>query len=405
MTTVANQISLVSYSGTIFDQQTQGSCKANQIVGALQMMSNMFGVDLPDLSRQQLYNDTRAIMGTFNTDSGSSTYAAEKAAMTIGIADESSFTYGLSNLYAKPSDSVHAEAADMKVQGFTHASEYGNSGFYATWIGDKLMQGKPVLVDAYVHYGFGIDPNSFLNPINAGHAYLIVGIDYTARTYTVQNSWGEGWANGGYGTIKFTDLPGIGPTAGGPWGTSYQDLLGISTIDGFGGTNLLWTTERVEVAQHYATVLGRAAEVSGLDWWASANLNSEMLTTSLLNSAEGQAIYGSMSNTQFVDAMYANVLGRAADASGAAFYLGFLDQGWSRGKIMDIVINAVEATNAEAAAHDHLLNLTNLSAYVSVTMQYQGGHDADIHAAMAQVTSDANALEVIKVGVQSLVYG
>lgn len=400
MSTLATTISLVNYSGTIFDQQTQGSCKANQICGAVQLMSNIFGVHLPDLSRQQLYNDTREIMGTFNSDSGSFANAAEKAAMTIGIAKESSFTYGLDHLYVKPGAEVYSEAAGFKVQSFSHIPTEGSATTYADYVGRMLSQGKPVLVDAVVHYGFGIEPNSILNPINGGHAYLIVGVDYAQRTYTVQNSWGSGWANYGYGTIKFSDIPGLGPTSF----HGYQDLLGISTVDGFGGINLIWSSARVEVAQHYAAILGRAAEVSGLDWWASANLSDETLTTSLLTSSEGVAIYGKLSNADFVREMYDHVLGRDADASGLAFYTGFLDQGWTRGKIMNIVINAVEATTGEAAAHDYLLNLTNLSAYISITGQYQGGHNAEVAAALDAVTSDAQALEIIKVGVMTAIH-
>ena len=406
MSTVANIISLSRYTDGIRDQQQEGACKAFQMDAGVRMMSKMFGVDLEDFSTQQIYNDIRIKQNTFNTDSGSYASAAEWVAKNVGFAKESSFSYGQNNLYVVPSDSVHAEAAEFKVQGFTHAPTEGNVSFYSNYIGKMLMQGKPVLVDAYVHYGFGVDPNQFLNPINGGHAYLIVGINYTDRTYQVQNSWGTNWADGGYGTIKFSDIPGIGPTSGGPWGTAYQDLIGISTIDGFDGHSLLWTASRIEAARYYATILDRAGELSGIDFWASYDgvITNTQLADSLLNSAEGQAIYGNTTDEQFIERMYENVVGRHSDSSGMSFYLNYLSQGHSRGQLISGVIDGLSTSKNDINAYDFLANKTNLSAYVSITMQYQGGNDAATAYALDGVTSDANGLEVLKIGIHEVLY-
>jgi hypothetical protein len=62
MTTIANNISLVTYSGTIFDQQAEGSCVACQICGAIALQANEYGAHIPELSSQQLYNDTRSFI-------------------------------------------------------------------------------------------------------------------------------------------------------------------------------------------------------------------------------------------------------------------------------------------------------------------------------------------------------
>ena len=406
MTTVATSINISRFADGIRDQGQLGACKAFQITGAVQLMSKVMGVDLPDFSPQQVYNDTRIKMGTFNTDSGSYTSSAEWVAKTIGLARESSFAYGTGNLYTVPGAEVHAEAGEFKVQGFTHTAIEKSEVGVASYVAKMLMQGKPVLVDAYIHVGFGVIPDSFLNPINGGHAYLITGVDYATRTYTVMNSWGSDWANGGFGTIKFSDLPGIGPTSGGAWGTPYQDLLGLSTIDGFDGVNLLWTAPRLEVARYYATVLDRAAEISGLDFWASYDgvFTNTQMADMMIGSAEGQALYGGKTNAEQLDIAYHNILGRAPDQAGLDYFLGLMAGGQSLGQIMSGMIDYTYANSTDQAGHDFLLNTTNLSAYMSITMQYGGGRDLATAGALNQVTSDANQLEIVKVGLPDLLF-
>lgn len=406
MRTQATSITLARFADGIRDQALQGACKAFQIIGAVQLMSKMMGVDLPDFSPQQLYNDTQIKMGTLGQDKGSYTSSAEWAATTIGLAKESSFTYGGANQYAVPSAAVHAEAGEFKVLGFTHTNIEKSDVSVAKWIGAQLMEGKPVLVDAYVHYGFGVDPNQFLNPINGGHAYLVVGIDYVTRTYKVLNSWGDDWANGGFGTIKFSDLPGIGPTSGGAWGSPYQDLLGLSTINGFDGISMLWTAPRLEVARYYAAVLDRAAEITGLDFWAGYDgvFSNAQMADMMIGSAEGQLLYGGKTHAEQLNVAYHNILGRAPDQAGLDYFLGLMAGGQTLGQVMSGMIDYTYANSTDLAGHDFLLNATNLSAYMSITMQYGGGHDAATAAALNQVTVDANQLEIIKVGLPDLLF-
>lgn len=372
---------------------------------AAAMMSKLTGIDLPAFSTQQVYNDTRIKQGTFNTDSGSYASSAEWVAKNIGFAKESSFAYGTSNLYVTPSATVHEEAGLFKITGFTHTNIEKSTVGVANYIQSMLMQGKPVLVDAYVHYGFGVDPNQFLNPINGGHAYLVTGYDKPNDIYEVMTSWGGSWANGGVGHIKGSDLPGIGPTSGGPFGTPYQDLIGLSTIDGYtheGTTfDFTWTPAKMEAARYYATILDRAAEISGLEFWASFDgvMSNQQMADNMINSTEGQARFGGMSNGQFVEAMYENVLGRHSDQAGYDYFVNFLDNGQTRGQVISGVIDYLAANNADLPAYDFLANKTNLSTYISVSMHYTGGQDADTVHALDLVTSDANALEIIKVGV------
>lgn len=410
MSTIATKYGISQYADGVRDQELQGSCKANQYTGGSQLLLRQMGIDAEDLSTQQIYNDIRIKQGTFNTDSGSYTSSAEWVAKTIGFAKESSFTYGTHNLYTVPSAEVHAEAGQFKILGFTHTAVEKSEVGVANYINNMLMMGKPVLVDSYVHYGFGTDPNQFLNPINGGHAYIITGYDNSTKLYTVLNSWGNDWANGGFGQIKYSDLPGIGPTSGGPFGTPYQDLIGLSTIDGFvtptETINFVWTSSRMEVARYYSTILDRAAEVDGLDFWASFDgiMSNADMANNMLNSVEGQARFGNMSNGQFVEAMYQNVLGRHSDEAGYNYFVNFLENGQTRGQVISGVIDYLTVDKTDKAAYDYLYNKTNLSAYTSIALQYQGGNDAATAYALDGVTSDANGLEVLKIGLHETLY-
>ena len=50
-------------------------------------------------------------------------------------------------------------------------------------------------------------------------------------------------------------------------------------------------------------------------------------------------------------------------------------------------------------AHDYLANKINLAMYESIAMQYDGVHGtAEMAASLTKVTSDANMVEIIKVG-------
>lgn len=405
MSTIATQISLVRYSGTIFDQQTQGSCVANAICGAVALQMNEMGVHIADLSRQQLYNDTRSLMNTFDRDSGSTLNAAWAAAQTNGIANESSFTYGLNNLFAHPSAAVEAEAATQKVLSHTTLNMNQNSTAIAKMIGEQLMQGKPVLVASTVHIGFGVDPNSRMNPINGGHEYIIEGINYATQEYDViQNSWGTGWANGGFGKTKFTDLPGLG-SYGQP---SYApDLIQLDVINGMqwhGSTyDWTWTADRIEIAKLYAGLLDRCGENFGVTAWANNLHNGTSITAiadAFVGSTEGQSLYGSMTNSQYAGAMYFNATGRAADQATADFFGNQLSTGTTRGQLAYSLIHWVDIGNDTQAANDRIDNLATVSMNYAITMQIDGSHYAAAVHALQGVTSDANSIQLALIGVQ-----
>lgn len=89
----------------------------------------------------------------------------------------------------------------------------------------------------------------------------------------------------------------------------------------------------------YQAAFARTPDQSGLEFWIEqrdAGVSTEVLASAFLRSDEAQALYGGLSNTGFVDALYANVLGRDGDASGVAFWVNALNSGVNdRASVLD----------------------------------------------------------------------
>lgn len=408
MTTIASYIDLSRYSGPILDQGQQGACKANQIVGAIQLQARQYGVNIQPLSRQQLYNDTREAVGKLDVDYGSPVGVAERIAVEKGIAFESSFTYGPHNMYTPTPDYVDAEAAQHKVLSFTNYGSSYNAGGLAELVGKQLMQGKAVMIDSFIRTGFGTttDYRDYIdNPNVGGHAYLIVGIDWENHTYKIQNSWGTSWADGGYGTIDWHIFPNLG---GSGTGTRNQDLIRVWTLNGFDGVDNTWTTERSQVGMLYAAVLERCADKSGLLWWANVmqqGVTQKQIIQFMYDGAEGQAKYGSLTNTQFVEEVYDNVLGRDVDSAGLAWYVSLLDNNTiTRVDMLADIINNVDTGRDTQSTNDRLENLETFSTNYAVTYQIDN-NPVNGYNYIQTITDNANTVQSALVGIHTEIFG
>lgn len=95
-----------------------------------------------------------------------------------------------------------------------------------------------------------------------------------------------------------------------------------------------------EAFRIYDAGLNRTADQSGLSFYTNQLDNGASLTdvaNSLLNSDEFTSNFGSLgdqTNGEYVDLLYQNVLDRAADDAGKAYYVDQLEQGQSRGEVL-----------------------------------------------------------------------
>jgi hypothetical protein len=78
------------------------------------------------------------------------------------------------------------------------------------------------------------------------------------------------------------------------------------------------STSLARVQELYVAYYGRAADYAGREYWAD-RMDSEgeaAIIDAFANSAESIALYGNGGDAAQIDAIYTNVLGRAADDAG-----------------------------------------------------------------------------------------
>jgi uncharacterized protein (DUF1501 family) len=115
------------------------------------------------------------------------------------------------------------------------------------------------------------------------------------------------------------------------------------------------TTRRAmqgELIRLYLAYFERRPDEAGLDYWTGVREAGRSLTqisTEFAASAEFRARYGTLSNQQFIDLAYRNVLDRSADAGGAAHWHSVLSRGGSRGDVMVGLAESSEFKRKSAA--------------------------------------------------------
>ncbi len=95
----------------------------------------------------------------------------------------------------------------------------------------------------------------------------------------------------------------------------------------------------------YRAYFGRDADQSGFDFWYTIQANGrslESIADEFAASEEFIAKYGALSNEDFVDIIYRDVLDRSPEPEGRAFWIGQLDNGRSRGSVMTAFSESAE---------------------------------------------------------------
>jgi len=92
------------------------------------------------------------------------------------------------------------------------------------------------------------------------------------------------------------------------------------------------------VARLYNAFFGRYPDTSGFAYWLQSVRGGRRLSEiaqHFATSSEFVRAFGNLSNEQFVETVYLNVLGRRADSGGKAYWVGRLDDGsLGRGRLM-----------------------------------------------------------------------
>jgi serralysin len=147
-------------------------------------------------------------------------------------------------------------------------------------------------------------------------------------------------------------------------GLTSDRLVGLGGDDLLMGDGLMaayFAEESAQVFRLYQATLSRDPDVIGHKNWtgeiALEGTSTLEVAQGFVASPEFGARYGSLDNSDFVELLYTNVLGRAADAGGLARWTGDLDSGVTRAQVVlgfsdsEEFINAT-SVSAQAFAQD-----------------------------------------------------
>lgn len=93
-----------------------------------------------------------------------------------------------------------------------------------------------------------------------------------------------------------------------------------------------------QVFRLYQAAFGRQPDVAGIGFWIDANdrklVNMDQTAQAFVSSAEFSSKYGNLSDADFVNQLYLNVLHRSPDAGGLAFWVGSFAKKVTRAQVL-----------------------------------------------------------------------
>lgn len=191
----------------VWDQLSLGSCTAQAIAAALEFDRKKQGLQ-PDFtpSRLFIYWCERSIEHTLNSDSGAQIRDGIKSVAKWGVPPEPEWSYDLAKFMVRPPEKCWVDAK------LDRAVSYQRVQQNLTQMQACLASGNPFIAGIAVYESFESDqvaqtgmvpmPNHD-EQLLGGHAILICGYNMAKKVFTFRNSWGDGWADKGYGYLPF----------------------------------------------------------------------------------------------------------------------------------------------------------------------------------------------------------
>ncbi len=157
-------------------------------------------------------------------------------------------------------------------------------------------------------------------------------------------------------------------------------------------------TVKQEVAALYSAIFNRAPDQAGLEFWVNAIEGGD----SLVQAAEGftqhpvfAETYAGMSDSQFVQQLYVNILGGAGDANGIAFWTEKLASGVSKGQVVAEFVQGALSIDLDALLASGELSQAEYDAAVvrqnSITNKADAGvYFADTFGAASNLSASTD---------------
>jgi C1A family cysteine protease len=196
---VPDRADLRAKASPVEDQGAIGSCVAQALVGALELLDRGIDSVYADLSRLFLYYNLRAAQGTIAYDSGGTIRGGIKALASLGVCREKLWPYATQLYRSRPPLVAYKDAFRQRVSSYFRVTT-------ANDIYQCLAAGFPVVFGASIYTSFesvGADglvpmPKPSNETMQGGHAMCIVGFDKPKKLFLVRNSWGSSFGDKGY---------------------------------------------------------------------------------------------------------------------------------------------------------------------------------------------------------------
>jgi C1A family cysteine protease len=214
-------LSLEPYRNFTYDQGDLGSCTANAFCGAYRIMCAIHKVNQSfEPSRLFFYYQERLIEGTPMEDSGADVIDGESYVMENGICSERLCPYIISHFTNEPSKECYVEAQTYKIANYA-VLDNGPQSNILNEIKMAINNDQPVLIAIAIYSSFESPsvaktghvpiPDTINEECLGGHEMCLIGYNDETQCFTVMNSWGEQWGNGGlcyipYGYLGNRDL-------------------------------------------------------------------------------------------------------------------------------------------------------------------------------------------------------
>jgi len=200
----------------------------------------------------------------------------------------------------------------------------------------------------------------------SGNNTLIGGNGTDTAVYTYNRNHVDIHDNGD-GTYTVTD------------GTFEDTLSGVEQVSFSDGSMSVGYAIEIrahqeEISRFYNALFERDPDEDGLAYWVNnltdsavggGGSNIQSIAQAFTQSSEFQALYGAdVSNSDFVNLLYQNILHRTADQAGYDYWLNQINETGDRGSMIVGFSNSVEYENETASAIDNFLATVNLNNYI-----------------------------------------
>lgn len=198
---VTEPIDLRQWAPAVMNQSSIGSCTAHGVTGAARWYINKRGTTYDfDMSRLQLYWDSRALEETTASDSGAEIRDVVKTLSNRGVGHEELWQYDITRFDQQPPQEVYDDAVQYR------ALKYERVPVATSALKSALAAGHPIVIGISIYASFesdevartGIVPMPVAGEgMMGGHCMYVVGWKQKPGYFTVRNSWGDDWGDKG----------------------------------------------------------------------------------------------------------------------------------------------------------------------------------------------------------------